>query len=209
MIELEFAALMCSRLCHDLISPVAALSNGLEVLEDEDDAEMQAHAMRVIKLSAAQASAKLAFARMAFGASASAGAMIDMTEAEKVSRELFDHHKAELHWEIAPELFEKDIARSILNLLLIAGDTAPRGGDIRVYGKGVDGPIGLGIAITSEKVILPESLEKILNGHVGLDELDPRGVQPFLTVQLIESVKAQLDIQKGANSLTFTIKRAS
>ena len=59
MDELKLAALMCSKVCHDLISPVGALANGIEVLQEDDDPEMREHAMKLLETSADQASAKL------------------------------------------------------------------------------------------------------------------------------------------------------
>ena len=87
---LDLAALLCSRVCHDVISPVGAINNGLEVLEDERDEQMRGFALDLIRKSARQASAKLQFARLAFGAAGSAGAQIDLRDAETVSRGFVD-----------------------------------------------------------------------------------------------------------------------
>ena len=89
MNELDLGALLVSRVCHDLISPVAAISNGLEILADEKDADMRAHAMRLIEHSVGQAKARLLFARLAFGAMGSAGAEIELREAGEVAGEFF------------------------------------------------------------------------------------------------------------------------
>ena len=86
---LDLAALLCSRVCHDVISPVGAIVNGLEVLEGEQDDEMRAVAMELIKKSAISASARLQFCRLAFGAAGSFGASIDTGDAEKVARDIF------------------------------------------------------------------------------------------------------------------------
>src|SRR5206468_8314376 len=83
---LDLAALLCSRVCHDIISPVGAITNGLEVLDEDENQEMKAFAFDLIRKSAANASAKLQFARLAFGAAGSAGAAIDLADAEKVAR---------------------------------------------------------------------------------------------------------------------------
>ena len=85
---LDLAALLCSRVCHDLISPVGAIVNGLEVLEEDKDEETKTFALDLIKKSAHQASAKLQFCRLAFGAAGSAGAQIDLGDAEKAARGL-------------------------------------------------------------------------------------------------------------------------
>lgn len=95
---LDLSALLCSRVCHDVISPVGAIVNGLEVLEDEDSAEMRDFALDLIRKSARQASARLQFARIAFGAAGSAGASIDLADAENVSRGMFGDEKTQLSW---------------------------------------------------------------------------------------------------------------
>src|SRR6201996_8730067 len=88
MNDLEFAALLVSRVCHDLVSPVGAVVNGLEVLEDERDAAMRADALKLVMSSAELATARLQFARIAFGAAGSAGAELDLTEIERIVRGL-------------------------------------------------------------------------------------------------------------------------
>src|SRR3954463_3035806 len=87
--SLDLAALLCSRVCHDVISPVGAIVNGLEVLEDDDDPSMRKVAIELIKRSAHSASSRLQFCRLAFGAAGSAGASIDTGDAESVARGLF------------------------------------------------------------------------------------------------------------------------
>jgi len=95
---LDLAALLCSRVCHDVISPVGAIVNGLEVLEEETDQEMRDIALDLIRKSAKTASAKLQFCRLAFGAAGSAGASIDTGDAEAVARNLFEDEKTKLDW---------------------------------------------------------------------------------------------------------------
>src|SRR5678809_1670765 len=95
---LDLAALLCSRVCHDLISPVGAIMNGLEVMEEGKDEETSKFAMDLIKKSAKTASAKLQFCRIAFGAAGSAGAQIDTGDAETISRGFFEDEKTKLTW---------------------------------------------------------------------------------------------------------------
>ena len=129
---LDLAALLCSRVCHDVISPVGAIINGLEVLDEEKDAEMRGFALDLIKKSAEQASARLQFCRLAFGAAGSAGASIDTGDAEKVARGLFGGERTQLEWNVPPLLMPKNKVKLILNLCLIAAAAIPRGGIIEV-----------------------------------------------------------------------------
>ncbi|MCL2384767.1 MAG: histidine phosphotransferase family protein, partial [Alphaproteobacteria bacterium] len=129
---LDLAALLCSRVCHDVISPVGAIINGLEVLDEEKDAEMRGFALDLIKKSAEQASAVLQFSRLAFGAAGSAGALIDTSDAEKVARGFFNRERTTLSWNLPSLLMSKNKVKLILNLCLIAAAAIPRGGIIDV-----------------------------------------------------------------------------
>ncbi len=129
---LDLAALLCSRVCHDLISPVGAIVNGLEVMDEDKDEETKDFALDLIKKSAQQASAKLQFCRLAFGAAGSAGAQIDLGDAEKVARGLLEDEKIKITWNLPRELLPKNRVKLLLNMLLVAVGTIPRGGTITV-----------------------------------------------------------------------------
>src|SRR3954464_3306361 len=143
--SLDLAALLCSRVCHDVISPVGAIVNGLEVLEDESDASMKDFALDLIRKSARQASARLQFARLAFGAPGSAGASIDLGDAEQVARGMFQDDKITLTWPPPRALLPKNKPKLFLNLLVTAMSAIPRGGAIDVA---VTGAAGMGDAPT-------------------------------------------------------------
>ena len=95
--DLELAALISSKICHDVIGPVGAIYNGLEILDEDDDAQAKTYALDVIRNVTEQASARLQFARFAFGAAGSAGAQIDLATAEQISRGLIGN-RASTSW---------------------------------------------------------------------------------------------------------------
>src|SRR5258708_29379774 len=130
MDNLDFAALLCSRVCHDLISPVGAIVNGLEVLEDDNDESTKTFALELIKKSARTASARLQFCRLAFGAAGSAGAQVDLDDAHGMARAFIDGDKTQLAWNLPPMLLPKNRGKFLLNMLIIASQTIPRGGTI-------------------------------------------------------------------------------
>ena len=102
---LDLAALLCSRVCHDLISPTGAIVNGLEVLEEkESDQQTKDFALDLIKKSAKAASARLQFCRLAFGAAGSAGAQIDLGDAHNMARGFIEDGKTKLVWQLPPAL---------------------------------------------------------------------------------------------------------
>ena len=125
--DLDLGALLCSRVCHDVISPVGAIANGLELIDDpETDAEMRATALDMVRSSAKTATAKLKFCRIAFGASGSAGAHIDMTEAGEVARGFVGDEKVKLEWLAPRENRPKQEVKLLLNMLLLALEGIPR-----------------------------------------------------------------------------------
>ena len=130
--SLDLAALLCSRVCHDLISPVGAIMNGLEVMEEAKDEETKTFAMDLIKKSARTASAKLQFCRLAFGAAGSAGAQIDTGDAEKMTRGLMEDDKTKIAWNVPRVLLAKNRVKLLLNMMLIAAQSIPRGGLLTV-----------------------------------------------------------------------------
>ena len=121
----ELAALLCSRVCHDIISPVGAINNGLELL-DEGGADEDA--MRLIRTSARNASARLQFARIAFGAAGSAGLQIDTVDAESVAIASLANEKPEFEWQGARALPAKNKVKLLLNPLLASTAPITRGG---------------------------------------------------------------------------------
>jgi histidine phosphotransferase ChpT len=190
---LELAALLCSRVCHDVISPVGAITNGLEVLEDEDDAEMQRHAMVLIQKSATQASSKLQFARLAFGAAGSAGASLDLNDAREVAEGFVSHEKAEMSWDGPAAVMPKDLVKLLLNMILIALAAIPRGGKIHVSISG--DPESPEFVLTSDglNARVPAETEQFLGGKKPDEVLDARAIQPFFTGLVARSCGMQID----------------
>ena len=132
MNDLELSTFLVSRVCHDLVGPLGAVVNGLEVLEDERDAAMRADALQIVTSSAAQALARLQFMRIAFGAAGSAGAELDLGEVGRLIAGLLSGGKITLHWEAPHVNWPKDWAKLVMNAALIAADCLPRGGTLRI-----------------------------------------------------------------------------
>src|SRR5689334_23710644 len=129
---LELAALLCSRVCHDLISPVGAIVNGLEVLDDNPKPEDRDFALDLIRKSAKTASARLQFCRLAFGAAGSSGAQIDLGDAQNMAKGHIEDGKCTITWNLPRLLLPKNRVKLLLNMLVIAQQTIPRGGVLAV-----------------------------------------------------------------------------
>src|SRR5436190_16564522 len=132
MNEIDFSAFLVSRVCHDLVGPLGAVVNGLEVLEDERDATMRADALKIVTSSAEQALARLQFMRIAFGAAGSAGAELDLGEIGRLVTGLVAGTKVEVQWNAAPVHWPKDWAKLLMNAAVLGADALPRGGLVKV-----------------------------------------------------------------------------
>jgi len=176
---LDLAALLCSRVCHDLISPVGAIVNGIEVLEEEKDEATKEFALDLIKKSAATASAKLQFCRIAFGAAGSAGAQIDLGDAEKIARGLLEDDKTKIAWNLTRALLAKNLVKLLLNMLVIAGQAIPRGGKISVDPIGEGDTIGFKVSATGVNAKIQPAVPSLLTGELSGDNLDAHRIQPF------------------------------
>ncbi len=175
---LDLAALLCSRVCHDLISPVGAIVNGLEVLEEDKDEETKTFALDLIKKSAHQASARLQFCRLAFGAAGSAGAQIDLGDAEKTARGLLEDDKTKLHWNLPRELQPKNRVKLLLNMLLIGASAIPRGGSLAV--DPAEGGQGFCITASGLNARLSQATADLI-GESPAQSVDAHAIQPVYT----------------------------
>ena len=187
---LDLAALLCSRVCHDLISSVGAIVNGIEVLEEDKDEETKTFALDLIKKSAHQASAKLQFCRLAFGAAGSAGAQIDLGDAEKVARGLLEDNKTTLVWNLPRELLAKNRVKLVLNMLLIAASAVSRGGtltvDPRAAGEGSSGYVVTAAGLNAR---LNPAVAELLSGSP-THAVDAHAIQPLYAGMLARRLRS-------------------
>lgn len=201
---LDLAALLCSRVCHDVISPVGAIVNGLEVLEDEDDASMKEFALDLIRKSARQASARLQFARLAFGAAGSAGASIDLGDAEQVAKGFIQDDKLSLTWDAVRVLMPKNKVKLLLNLILVATNAIPRGGRIDVKVEGADETITFILTATGRSARIPVHAEELIGGHSADGSVDAHGIQAFYTGLVAKA--AGMSVAFSIDEETVTLK---
>ncbi|AWB25403.1 histidine phosphotransferase [Methylobacterium currus] len=201
---LDLSALLCSRVCHDVISPVGAIVNGLEVLEDEDSAEMRDFALDLIRKSARQASARLQFARIAFGAAGSAGASIDLADAENVARGMFGDDKTQLSWSAPRALFPKNKVKLLLNLVVIAVTAIPRGGaiDVAVTGE-AEAPVFV-LTAKGAYARIPPHVEALIAGTPASGTVDAHAIQPFYAGLVARA--AEMGVRFSIDGDTVTIR---
>lgn len=194
--DLEFAALISSKICHDVIGPVGAINNGLEILDEDDNAEAKNYALNVIRNVTEQASARLQFARFAFGAAGSAGAMIDLGTAEQISRGFLGNGKHKLIWKGLPGHMAKDRVKLLLNLLASAITALPRGGEIELAITGsLQAPL-FTLTCRGTGARPPQHLPEFVAGGA-TPPLDAMTIQAYYTHRLAQSSGMTIAIEKS------------
>ena len=200
---LELAALLCSRVCHDLISPVGAIVNGLEVLDDNPKPEDKEFALDLIRKSAKTASARLQFCRLAFGAAGSAGAQIDLGDAQNMARGQLEDAKTRVEWNLPRLLLPKNKVKLLLNMLVIAQQTIPRGGVLTVDGIGEGEPTGFRVHAAGTNARLPQKIVDMLAAE-SPGAVDAHAVQPYYTRLLAESCALRVTIAAEGDAVVVS-----
>ena len=205
---MDLAALLCSRVCHDVISPVGAIANGIELLDEGADEETSEIAMDLIRSSAKNASARLQFARIAFGAAGSAGAHIDTGDAESVARSFFDNEKkTDIEWHGERALMAKNQVKLLLNLILIGLSAIPRGGLVKVEIEDPNGSPKFRITSSGVKGRVPPAFLVLLNGTFE-ETLDAHAIQPVYTLQLAQASQMEVTARLEGEDVVFLAKIA-
>jgi histidine phosphotransferase ChpT len=203
---LDLAALLCSRVCHDLISPSGAIVNGLEVLEEAKDDETRSFAMELIKKSARTASARLQFCRIAFGAAGSAGAQIDLGNAENVARGFIEDEKVKLAWNLPRALMPKNRVKLLLNMVLVATASIPRGGIVAIDGNGTDEAMAFKIVARGLNARIPQAVPALLAGCPEGGVVDAHAIQPFYAGLLARSCGLAVTIEAEGDAVVVAAR---
>jgi len=193
----DFASLLCSRLCHDLLSPVGALNNGLELLADEHDPEMRQRCLDLLNESARASANKLKFFRLAFGAAGGFGDTVDTREARTAIEGLFgEGGKITIGWMIEEGALPKPAVKVLLNLALIAGDALVRGGQLDIGAEEQGGKVEIVVRAEGPRLVLDQELRSTLLGDLGQDGVTPRGAAAYLVHSLVAAGNGQVQISE-------------
>lgn len=201
---LDLAALLCSRVCHDLISPTGAIVNGLEVLDEkESDQETKNFALDLIRKSAKAASTRLQFCRLAFGAAGGAGAQIDLEDAQNMARAFIEDDKTKLVWNMPRLLLSKNKVKLLLNMVVIAGQAIPRGGRITVDPLGEGAGLGFRLTSSGTNARIPQAVPALLDGASENGALDAHAIQPFYAGMLARACGVKLQLKSEGDTVTI------
>jgi histidine phosphotransferase ChpT len=194
MRDIDLAALLCSRLCHDLVSPVGAMANGVEILAEEQDEDMRTEVIKLLEHSARQTSNRLQFFRMAFGAGAGFGQMVGLRDAEKAVVAYFDGSRVSVDWQPKVTEVRKEALKVMLNLILVAGEAIIRDGKLVVTaGAGPDG-LRREVRAEAERLTISEQMVSALKGEIELSALDSKTAPAYLATQAAGDLGGRIEL---------------
>ena len=198
----EFASLLCSRLCHDLLSPVGALNNGIELLVDEHDPDMRARCLELLADSARASANKLKFFRLAFGAAGGFADEVDTREARVAIEGLFGAEgRIQLGWMVDEPTMSKSALKVLLNLALIGGDALVRGGRLDVGAERHEDGTDIVVRAEGTRIVLDPELKQALIGQSSEDTIAPRAAAAWLVHSLVAEGGGQLQVSDAEEGM--------
>ncbi|KHK93015.1 histidine phosphotransferase family protein [Novosphingobium malaysiense] len=202
--SLELASLLCSRLCHDMLSPVGALSNGLELLADENDPEMRQRCFELLDQSARISTDKLKFFRLAFGAAGGFGEMVPVGEARALVEGLVANNaRIVLNWGLSSEALPKPAIKILLNFALFGIEALPRGGNLDIAAEYRDGGSEIAVRAAGQRIAFDRDVGRALEGALPAGELSSRTAPAAMINGLAEQQGGKLQYALAEDALVL------
>lgn len=206
--EAAILELLSSRICHDLISPVGAINNGIEFMEDAgDDIESQKQAAELIAHSAQAAASRLQAFRIAYGAGGKDGNIKPediqktfglLTKADGKIRQSWDPFSS-----LGIDAKTPGFCKVLMGGMMLAMECLPKGGTVYVEpGTATE----TYIRAEGTDAIVRDGVEKALARTLPPEEIDPRLVHPYALSLIAESYGFIILLkEKGENRVTYTL----
>jgi histidine phosphotransferase ChpT len=202
--SIDLASLLCSRLCHDLLSPVGALSNGIELLRDEGDPEMRQRCLELLEQSARISTDKLKFFRLAYGAAGGFGDSVPTEEPRELVRALVANNgRIALEWDVREEQLPKPAVKVLLNLAAIAIDALPRGGRLDIGAERREGASEIAVRAAGDKIAFDETIGSALDGSLPSGDLSGRTAPAYMIRQIAEAAGGGVQYALSDESLVM------
>ena len=205
LLATDLASLISSRICHDLISPIGALNTAIEVLDDTESKEMHEDALKLIKLAASEASAKLSYLRIALGTNSTSKGVMNLDKLKLITENMFNTEKFSFNWDVSEIKLEKSIARILLNILMLAIQSIPRGGKVTIKIEEKSDKLKLVTSANGIKSRLDKQTEDAFKGIIPSEEIDGRIIQSFFTGVLIDDLNGRIEAFKTDGNVIFNV----
>lgn len=193
-VDIRVLGLLCSHLCHEIVNPLGAVNNGIELLIDVGD-DMHDEALRLVEDSAQRTARRLQFYRMAYGVAGNS-ALPDLDSVRQLADGLLSEGRLSLEWPDAgrnPALRD-GWGRMLLNLAAAAAESAPRGGSLTVSVDENSTPALLTVSVRGDRACIDESTRPVYLGDVPVESLTARNVHGYFTAFLVKSLGGVLKV---------------
>jgi histidine phosphotransferase ChpT len=181
----DLASLLCSRLCHDLLSPVGAMTNGLELLAEEKDPEMRKRCMELLEQSARTSADKLKFFRLAFGAAGGFGESVPVEEPRALVDSLVaGNERIAINWSLGAPSLPKAAVKVLLNLAHIGIEALVRGGTLDIGAESREGASEIVVRASGARIAFDPTIGQALDGSLPVVELSSRTAPAWMIHQL-------------------------
>ena len=210
--QARLASYLCSRLCHDLISPIGAIGNGLEILQEEGEEAMREQAIALMNHSVQEAARRLTFFRLAFGVAGGMGEEMRLGDVREAVEGMFPQGRTRLAWPPAlarEATVRKPMARLLLNLSLVMGATLPKGGTIHIGLSGAGEGSLLSRRAAGAGASIPAGLRSALQGQLRAEDLDTHTAVAQLARDLAAELGVELTPVEGEDAVELRVRAAA
>ena len=206
-VDLRVLELVCSRICHDLVSPVGAINNGVELIRElsEDGAAgkgLEEEALALIAHSAEQGSRRLRLMRLSYGA---AGADASWDDVQSALQDFFEGSRVTIVWPQSREgipIDTRGFGKLIVNAVLVASDALGQNGTIALELRNGS----LAVVATGKSATLDAERAAALTGGKSSNDLDPRSIHAYVTAQFAAHYGVSMKMkQDGAERLELLL----
>lgn len=202
--SLELASLLCSRLCHDMLSPVGALTNGLELLADEKDPEMRQRCFELLDQSARISADKLKFFRLAFGAAGGFGELVPVNEARVLVDGLVANNaRIVVNWSLSGDSLPKAAIKVLLNFALFGIEALPRGGVLDIAAEFRENTSEIAVRAAGQRIAFDQDIGRALDGSLPEGELSSRTAPAAMICELAEQQGGKLQYVLAEDALVL------
>ena len=198
-IHLRALELACSKLCHDVISPIGAVNNGLELLEEEDDAALKEEATALAQRSAKRASILLQVYRSAFG-NAGNQQSFGPREAAALAQEFLLNGKAQLTAADLPDsaAVPAGYGKLALNLIILGADALPRGGTINFLVRSPQRGAGaIELDCAGQQIAWSDEFARAIDRTLQAEDLTAHNILPYVSATFAERLGMRLSISQS------------
>lgn len=206
LLDIRITELLCARLCHELASPVGAINNGIEMIQEFDES-MLPDAMPLIASSASLVAERLKFYRMAYGRAGTASIVSD-AEVRELAAGFLSDGRCRLEWPEGAGISDwpEGWGKLVLNLLPFATETLPRGGTIRIGFEERAGDTRVAIIAEGEGALVPDECHSALEAGASVDDLTPRSVHAYFLARLADRLSTRVAVDDSiAGQATLSV----